>query len=110
MLMTCGSECDITTDNLYIVAGYLSKDGECFGGHGWLLYKHPTLGWVFVDPTHPEYPHVEDYFMPINKYPCITFGLTNFDVKDLWETPDGLVGDTLCPGYGIDLSTCGMLS
>jgi len=106
MLMTCGSDCGITTDNCYMVGGCLAFGARCDGCHSWLLYKHPTHGWVFVDPTITSLPHIDGYFMPINQYPCINFGIDNLASGCLQQTPDSLVRDTLCSGYGIDLRTC----
>jgi hypothetical protein len=107
LLMTCGQDCDVSTDNLYLVNGCLSRRGMCTGCHAWLLYKHPTTGWVFVDPTITSLMgSVDGYFSSIINYPCIMFSIDNLDKNCMWETPDGLVRSDMCPGWGIDLSTC----
>jgi hypothetical protein len=105
--MTCGQDCDIDTENLYLVSGCLGSRGICVGCHAWLLYKHPTAGWVFVDPTITNLMgSIDGYFSSITKYPCIMFSIDNLDKNCMWETPDGLVSSNMCPGWGIDLNTC----
>lgn len=107
LLVTCGSDCGIDSENLYLVTGCLGRQGKCTGCHAWLLYKHPTLGWVFLDPTNPNLASVDQYFTPIRSYPCVTFYIDNLYHYYTHSTPDGQVKDSMCPGYGIDLETCG---
>ena len=107
LLMTCGQDCGITTHNLYLVSGCLASHGKCVGCHEWLLYKHPSAGWVFIDPTITQLMGaVDQYFASITSYPCITFSIENLDSTCTWSTPDSLVASNMCPGWGIDLSTC----
>lgn len=106
LLISCGKDCAIDTDSLYIANGYVMVNGVC-GSHSWLLYKHPGLGWVFVDPTNPSYTQsLDGYFGRISSYPCITFELENLEHKCIWSTPDGEVRSNMCKGWGSDLSGC----
>ncbi len=98
MLMTCGSECGISNDNLYLALGFVGKDGKVAGAHVWLLYNHPDTGWVVVDPTMSEHSGEK-----ITEYPCITFRLYNLNGYIGSKTPDNAVNHEMCSGYGIDL-------
>jgi len=113
MLVSCGPECNINTDNLYLVSGCLAgrKLGEaensCVGCHSWLLYNHPNERWVFVDPTNPSLTSfIDQYFSRIPDYPCITFFIQNLDNNYMYSTPDDKVDSELCPGWGINIGTC----
>jgi len=112
LLISCGLDCDIDTDNLFIAHGFLFDEVEekCYKAHTWLLYDHPNEDWVFIEPTDPTFvepeDYVDEYFIPISKYPCITFYIENLDYNPMYSTLDEKISDEDCTWYDVGLEGC----
>ena len=67
MLVTCGDVCGVNVNDIYLVGGQV----EMGRLHAWILYNHPTYGWVFLDPTNPTLTdRLDGMFEYPENYPC----------------------------------------